>query len=402
MGGSTPQQPTQSTTTTLSPQAQQLFDAALPSIYQYASSVPQRYQGSTVAGFTPNETAGQGAIVNAAYNTSNDVNNTLRQTSDALQNFGSNLNWSPVGGNVPYDPTKFGPAPNYTPFVGQDLQTSNNIFSDPGVWNPAFNAGTSAAIDAAVRPIYQNLNENVLPGIRGSAVTAGGFGGSRQGIAEGLASGRASTAAGDTAAKIVEDLYGTNLGALNSRYATNLGAENQRYGTNVSADQARYATNLADQLSRYGTNVNADQARYATNLSANQQNYSTNINALLQSLGMIPNVTSNMISNSLVGPSTQLAVGDQQRAMEQALINQQVGNFNYDQLAPFLQARDIISLSQGFPGATTTSTGNVPQANPWLQSAGGALTGASAGAVFGPAGTAIGGFGGALLPWLTR
>lgn len=382
MGGTTAQQPTQSTSTQLSPQANQLFQAALPGVTQYASSVPTRYPGQTIAPFAGAELQGQNDLLAAARATGGGVNEALQAGLTGLGEVRNNLD--PTVDNLrEYTP---GAPVNYTPFVA-----NNNIFQDPGIWNPAFNTGTRSAIDAATRPIYDQLTETTLPAIRGSAVTTGGFGGSRQGIAEGLASGRASRAAGDTASKIVEDLYGANLNAVN-----------QRYATNVQGDQARYATNTGDATQRYGIDTNADQARYATNRGLEAQRYGTNNDVALRSLGMIPQLTQPMVSNALLPGQIEAGIGEQQRAMEQAQINAQVSGYNYDQLAPFLQAKDIMSLAMGFPGQTTTATGNVPQANPWMQSLGGAATGAAIGSAFPVVGTGLGAVGGALLPWLTQ
>src|SRR5215471_3040221 len=48
------------------------------------------------------------------------------------------------------------------------------------------NPALQGAIQAAIRPVTSNLNENILPGIRADAVAAGGYGGTRAGIAAGL------------------------------------------------------------------------------------------------------------------------------------------------------------------------------------------------------------------------
>jgi len=85
--------------------------------------------------------------------------------------------------------------------------------------DPNFLANTSApleagAISAATRPITQQLTESTLPSLRSGAAAAGQYGSSRQGIAEGLASQAASQATGDTAAKIAESSYQSNLDAM--------------------------------------------------------------------------------------------------------------------------------------------------------------------------------------------
>ena len=60
----------QTTTTELSPEQRQLMNLAMPGVTNYAATVPQRYQGSTVAGFDPSQTAGQeGALQSAGVQT---------------------------------------------------------------------------------------------------------------------------------------------------------------------------------------------------------------------------------------------------------------------------------------------------------------------------------------------
>lgn len=279
--------PTQTATTTPSPQAQELMNLALPGVRDFAATVPQRYQGSTVAPFDPFQVAGQGMALNAA------------GTQSGLASGGAGA--------------------------------ESSLFGD--IWNPSHNPNLQGSIDAATRPITQNLTETQLPAIRNEAVQTGNFGGSRQGIAEGIASRGASQAIGDTSAKIA------------------------------------------------------------------QGEYDTNINAQLKALGLLPTV-----QGAQTQPATTTSgVGDVRQAMQQALLGQTVGNFNYDQYAPFLQSQDILSLAQGLPGGTTTTTGSVSQPNMATSTLGGAAAGASLGtALFPGAGTAVGAGAGALLPWLFR
>lgn len=279
-------QPTQTTTTQMSPEARSLYNLALPGVQSFAASTPQRYQGSTVAGFDPNQVAGQEGALSAA-----GAQNSLA---------------SGAAGSLPF------------------------FFGD--IWNPSSNPNLQGAIDASVRPIQQNLTENELPAIR-SEFSGGNYGGSRQGIAEGLAVGRTNQAIGDTASKV---------------------AQNQ---------------------------------------------YDTNVNAQLRAYGLLPTVQGAQTAGSL----TTSGVGDVRQARDQALLNENVGNFNYDQLAPFLQSKEILSLLTGLPGGTTTTTASTPGSPGVSQALGGAAAGAGiGGAIGGPLGAGIGAAGGAALPFLFR
>lgn len=279
-------QPTQSTTTEMSPEARKLYNLALPGIQSFAATTPERYQGSTIAGFDPSQVEGQQQALQAA------------GTQNSLA--------SAAAGQMPF------------------------FFND--IWKPESNPNLQAAVDASVRPIQQNLTENELPAIR-SEFQGGNYGGSRQGVAEGLAIGRTNQAIGDTASKVVQNQYDTNLNA---------------------------------QLKAYGLLPSTQEAQ-------------------------------------LAGAKTTSGVGDVNQAREQALLNEQIGNFNYDKLAPFLQSKEILSLLTGLPGGTTTTTANNPSSPGISQALGGAAAGATLGSMVMPGvGTAIGGAAGAALPFLFR
>lgn len=139
------------------------------------------------------------------------------------------------------------------------------------------------------------------------------------------------------------------------------------------------------------------QAVGDTSAKVVNDNYQTNINAQLKALGLLPTVQ----AAQLAPATTTSGVGDVRQALDQANLNSDVAGFNYDQMAPFLQSKEIMSLLTGIPGATTVSTATQPQANPWMSSLGGAASGAALGSAIMPGiGTGIGAGAGALLPFL--
>ena len=81
----------------------------------------------------------------------------------------------------------------------------------PESLSPDTNPYLSQYAEAAIRPIEQSLTENILPALRGSAISAGQYGGSRQALAEGLATGRAAQAMGDVTSNIYNQAYQTNV-----------------------------------------------------------------------------------------------------------------------------------------------------------------------------------------------
>ena len=284
MNSSQPQ--SQTTTQVLSPEQRQLMDLAMPGVTQFAAKVPERYQGTTIAGFDPSQTAGQ---------------------EGALQSAGTQKTLAGTGAGTTLD------------------------WLNPNALDITKQPGLQGNIEAATRPITQALTEQALPAIRDSAERSGNFGSSRQGIAEGIASGRASQAIGDATSGIVSKAYGTN------------------------------------------------------------------VDAQLKALGLLPST----INTQTTGDLTTSNVGDVRQSMAQAQLGEQVGNFNYDQMAPFLQSKDIMSLLSGLPGGTTQTTSTGPQKNPLTGALGGAAAGASLGSMVMPGiGTAAGAGIGALLPFL--
>lgn len=162
-GSSQQDAPTQTTQYVLSPEQRELMNLAMPGVREFAAQTPERYQGSTVSPFDPAQQQGQEMALGAAAPQA-----SLAQSGTDITNAR----------------------------LGQDPQAMRD-----------------EAINAAVRPIYQNLTEKVNPAIRQEAITQGGFGGSRQGIAEAQAARDTATAAGDTAAKVSSNIYDTDVKA---------------------------------------------------------------------------------------------------------------------------------------------------------------------------------------------
>lgn len=285
--GSPPPQPTQQTSTQISPEAQRIFNLAFPKMEAFAGSVPQRYNGTGIAGFDPNQVAGQEAVLDS----------TAAQKS-----------------------------------IVQGGANASNFWTGDNVWDPNNNTQLQAGVDAVTRPIAQTYTNDFLPAVRSEAIKAGGLGGSRQGIHEVLGAEKTSRAIGDASSKFVGDQY------------------------------------------------------------------QTNVNAQLKALGLLPQTAQ---AQAIAG-ATQSAVGDVRQSQEQARLNETIGNFNYDQMAPWLQAKELMSVIPGMPGAVTTSTANnPPQPSKMMSALGGAASGAALGSALMPGiGTVAGAGLGALLPFL--
>lgn len=169
-GGSQPTSTTSTTTQELAPQQKQLLDLVIPTATEFINNPPQLFPGSAIQGFTPlQREAQQGAV---------DVGR----------------------GSVPE--------------IGARGAQANQFLTSGAVLDPRTNPGLRGAIEAAISPLSRQFTSTVLPNIRNEAVSAGGFGGSRQGIAEGLASQGFLDAAGNAAANVVNPAFQAGLSAF--------------------------------------------------------------------------------------------------------------------------------------------------------------------------------------------
>lgn len=281
MGAKEPKDVKQTNSVQLSPEQQQVFELAFPSVEKYASATPQIFNGTTVADFTSPEIQGQQALLQAAQG----------QVSQ-LAGAGS---------------------------------TANQFLMDPAILSPDSNPFLKSYGDNLTRTITDNLMQNILPGINRESVVAGGpysAATTRPAIAEGLA------------------IQGTGreiAGGLSSLYS------------------------------------NA---------------YGQGLDALKSGIQLNPQT----MASQLVGGSVQGAVGAQQRAMEQAKLNEQVQKFYLQQNLPFLKAQDLFSLISAMPGGQGVSTvsGAQPGKSPAMGALGGAASGAAIGSAIPGVGTAIG------------
>jgi hypothetical protein len=125
------------------------------------------------------------------------------------------------------------------------------------------------------------------------------------------------------------------------------------------------------------------------------QNYQTGLNNMARAIQMNPSVQ----AQQLFGSDVLAAVGGQERALEQARLDEALRRWSIEQGLPFMRATEILSLLQGMPGATgiTTMQGARPITNPITGALGGAASGAALGSVVPGIGTAIGALGGAVL-----
>lgn len=273
---STPVSSSTTTTQTLSPQQQQLLDIVMPIAKNYGTNPPQLYPGSTIAPTNALQTSAQEAALRTASGAATDLNKKSTSSIGSLMAGGAS---SP------------------------GAASATSYLTNPGILDPSSNPYLAASIQAAINPVSEAFTNTVLPNIRSGAVTAGQFGGSRQGVLEGTASNDFIRRIGDISSTMASNAYGQGLGAL------------------ISGGQL-----------------------------GNQQTAMRN-QAMTSGLALSPQIMQNLFAPSQV----QGAVGDAQQAAEQAKLTEAAQRFMAEQLIPFSTAQDIAALAYGMPAGTTTT-----------------------------------------------
>lgn len=342
MGGG--EKTVQTTTQDLSPEQRQLLEGVIPIATDILKpGAVTQYPGSGIAPQNENELGAQAGALNAA----GGMSEFTSQIPQMLQQI-----MGGQAGVINQTGAQAATGSNDMMSMIRDMlgQTTGQINSGNAATDPALatlmnpdildassNPHLQSYMDAAIRPLQTQYSNVIMPGIAGDAITAGGYGGSRQGIAEGLASSGLSTATGDTTAKIASEGYGQGLTAL-------LGG--------VNAHNAQQATTLDAMNRMFGTGVAGVGQNTQNNIAASGQQSQT-LAQMMQTLAGSPDVLSSMTRPAEV----QSAVGEAQRADEQARLSEQVQRFTTGQMLPFSLAQQVAQMAFGMPGGTTTSTG---------------------------------------------
>lgn len=346
----------QTTTQEMSPEQRQLLEGVIPIAQGVLTNPPKQYPGSGIAPQTPAELQAQQMALQAAQQMQGVTSQIPQQLANISQGQAGNINQ--VGGQVNAGQDQlnaimsamFGATGQQ---IGQGQAASApalGTLMDPNILNADSNPALQSYIQAAVRPLSQQFSEVTMPGISQDAITAGGFGGSRQGIAEGLAAGRLAQATGDTTAKIASEGYGQGLQAM-------LGG--------VNANTAQQSSILDAMSKMFNTGVTGSIGGTQNALAGSQQQSNT-LMQMMQGLSLTPDILASMTKPAEVTG----AVGAQQRADQQARLSEAVQKFATEQMLPFTLAQQVAGMAFGMPGGTTTSTGQTVGGNSGMQALG--------------------------------
>lgn len=220
---------------------------------------------------------------------------------------------------------------------------SNYMVQEPQGINADINPYLDAAAQGAIRPITEQLTQQILPQISQQALATGGFSGSRRNLAEAQAVDKAVESMGDVTSGIYQQGY-ENL------YGRQLGAQMQQQQLGQQAQMA----NLQGQLGAEGIGA---------------QTRGQGLQAYMQALMQSPQ----MLQMLQQPAGLQMQVGGARQQQTQAEIDAQRQAYEYERDQPFNAQLEYLRALQGVPGGQTTSP--APYTSP-LQ---GALSGAAIG-----------------------
>lgn len=198
----------------------QQLSAPLPDIDPNTINVDPTYSGDRVQDFTPDQLAGQEATRNIAAS----QNQNLSSTIDDIIQFGT-----------------------------KDVLDMNN----PILQN---------AIGAAINPLQERLQQQVLPGISSQAQLQGAFGGSRQALLESQALDDFTENAGDISSQIMMNAYNTGVDTFGRTSSLLPTLENARY---LGADRLNTTGGVQQQQGQNELNATIDNF-YEANTADNR------------------------------------------------------------------------------------------------------------------------------------
>jgi len=241
----------------------------------------------------------------------------------------------------------------------------------------ASTSGTNPYLDQMAAAIGQQARQQwdrqLAPAIRGNAISAGGFGGSRQGIAEGIALG---------------DL---NQGITNS--LANLYGQSYESQQNRDLQRQMQQAQLAQQGQQFGQNLDWQKHQFGKTFGEGQRQFDIGQGNWNDQFNMQNLLAGQQLANQQsMLPYQQLQILS---GLGGQLQNQQQ-QYNDADINNLLKYASILQPGAGL-GATTSGT----QTGPGQSRAGGVLGGAAAGASLGSIipglGTGLGAIGGGLL-----
>lgn len=281
--------------------------------------------------------------------------------------------------------------------VSAERVQGGNLMQGIGMYQDPFE---SQVVNAAMSDIDRS-RQMATQGVRSAATQAGAFGGDRAAILEAETNRGFADVAARTAAQLRSQGFSqaANLAQSDAMRGLQAGGMNQSAG--LQAALANQGAGLQTGLANAQFGLNAGLANQSAGLQgqlANQGAFFQGRGQQLQGAGLLSQLGGDMFNRNMGTLGALSQMGDRQQNQAQAELSDQVGQFYEERDFPWEQLARMQGLFGGMPfGQTMMST---QPRNRGAGVAGGALSGASAGAAFGPWGAGIGAIGGGLLGML--
>lgn len=339
----------------------------------YDNYTPQYFPGSTVApqsGYTQSAISqygnyGSSPTNQAAVGAATGSLGTLAGASDAGNNPLLAAGQQTVPGSVAAinTATQNPGATAAGTLAGATGANTANAVNSALTAQPGSNPWVDEMVSRALAQNTRNFTQTALPAIDNAAQMAGGYGGTRQGVAQGVALQGLADANATTAANLYSSQYNTDADrALN---AAGLGANIANAGTQAGLTQTGQGLTAAN-----------------LGLSTLGSGYTSGLDAAKAAGVLAPGVQ----QIGLGGANAAAAAGTATDQYQQALVQDALNRWNYQQDLPYNKLNEYANLVMGGSGSggtvTSASGGGSPVA--------GALGGAAAGAGLTTAGIGAG------------
>lgn len=235
-----------------------------------------------------------------------------------------------------YAPQPAQSAPAVAPAVAQQTYgyqptvPTQQPYQMPSGANP--NPWLQAQAQGIAQNVTQNFQNTVAPQIRGSAIQAGGFGGSRQGIAEGLALQGMNRDIANAQANLYGSAYESDANRANQLAMQNISADASRYGADKSSAASMYGADKSSAASMYGADKSSAASMYGADASKAASMYGTDASKAvgMANVGVAQanaNTTAQQVAN-------QYALGQGELGLRNDTLDANIANMNFgNQLA---------------------------------------------------------------------
>jgi hypothetical protein len=384
----------------LSPQAQRLLDMYVPEVQNLYKKPYEQYQGNRVSGFNNDQNSAFGMLRQGS-NSPRDIGMSRELLSNTLRGnyLNSGVPLNPMYGQRAGDNVMAGQRVGNNQFLGQKTNVMSNPFLQEN------NPWLEKTLAASMRDVKDQFRRNVTPQTDALFARQGAFGGSAW---------RDAQAQNEKA--LAGQLSNMSMNARMQDYNNRMQLQESDIGRRMQADQADIARNaqlaeaglgrqqadigrdaglMENALNRQQSAIERDANLYQNKVNAEQAAFQAERARQMQAAGLMPGLSQAEFADTLNRSNALLTSGDRQRALDQALLDQQYQDWaakqGWDENR-LNMLRNAVGTAMGGGGSSVQQSDN--SRSPGASLLGAGLTGAGAyGSLMGAGATAA-------APWL--